>query len=649
MVRYLAVVASLLAGVLAGPVHAQPAGPFAWAVENRFRLWSNAPASADRPGADGLLSAIAGPVTPEQVHDQMVGFLRQHPNLHRVSHWNGRTEQYDLAYVHAASYRVRIGLRQPPAEQGQMCRWTTSAGRFEAAEVPCEYSALLVVPADPSGRGSVPVTVSVRSGRADATLQTDRLQVRDRLIAAIGDSFSSGEGNPDLPSNFANLGGGLADRWVADWSTDRWLGRDRAVAGFGSADWWDPLCHRSFYATPMVAALKYAADHPQEAVTFVSFACSGAHVLQGLLVTQKEPPGFRDSPTAARLKLPQVEALVRNLCRPNANGSSSAVSAGRRTYTTLEIDPSGTQRRDERVAEQSNCADPASRRRLDALIVSIGGNDIGFAPVIFNGLLPRQAADGTGQRILSELRKGTRTPGQAGDYISYVLPDVYRALEQRLDALFPESYQTLQTEYPSPTRGEDGALCGPENELTGDALRHPHQRRLAAIGGVWPDQFVPADNRWHASIDRIEGRAVERTVVAPLNEAVAEFNARAGWTYVTGYAPAFARRGWCAGAAGQEAEFPEWLQSERRWATWNPATWNPYQRRARLFRTPNDSALTESVAKPRESLLFVSRRQEGLMAAMAGAFHPTFEGHVIMGLQVATRIQPAPGPSPRPR
>ena len=210
---------------------------------------------------------------------------------------------------------------------------------------------------------------------------------------------------------------------------------------------------------------------------------------------------------------------------------------------------------------------------------------------------------------------------------------------------FPEAHQTLQTEYPSPTRSETGVLCGAPNEDASGARGHVHLGRLSAISGAWPDKNVPPPARWRLSIDQREGRSVENQVVLPLNGTIASFNAEVNWTYVTGYASAFEKRGWCASSGADQAEFPAWSQTQNRWATWNPGTWDPYVRRARMFRTPNDTALTESVARPRRIAWGIadpwfSERQEGLLASQAGAFHPTYEGHVVMGLTLAQAIQP---------
>nr|QQZ49286.1 hypothetical protein JKL49_19665 [Phenylobacterium glaciei] len=69
-----------------------------------------------------------------------------------------------------------------------------------------------------------------------------------------------------------------------------------ALNGIRNPSWFDPACHRSFYNQHLVAALKFAVARPHEAVTFLSYACSGAAVFNGLLTSQPQPPGYRDDP-----------------------------------------------------------------------------------------------------------------------------------------------------------------------------------------------------------------------------------------------------------------------------------------------------------------------------------------------------------------
>ena len=91
---------------------------------------------------------------------------------------------------------------------------------------------------------------------------TTPIQVKDILIVSIGDSYASGEGNPVVPSVFD-------PEWA--YSPDPTMNTENADA------------HRSTIAGPAQFALQLQEDNPQEAVTFVSVADSGATIPAGLL------------------------------------------------------------------------------------------------------------------------------------------------------------------------------------------------------------------------------------------------------------------------------------------------------------------------------------------------------------------------------
>jgi lysophospholipase L1-like esterase len=91
---------------------------------------------------------------------------------------------------------------------------------------------------------------------------TSDVQVTDVLIASIGDSYASGEGNPVVP-------GILYPEWA--YSPEPAMNIENANA------------HRSTIAAPAQFALELQEENPHEAVTFVSVANSGASIPIGVL------------------------------------------------------------------------------------------------------------------------------------------------------------------------------------------------------------------------------------------------------------------------------------------------------------------------------------------------------------------------------
>ncbi len=105
---------------------------------------------------------------------------------------------------------------------------------------------------------------------------TLKAKVRDLLIVGMGDSFASGEGNPDMPAEFSE-----AQRYKNLYP------RRKNNDARGSALWMDELCHRSLYGHQLRAALQIAIENPQSAVTFLGYACSGAGIEAGILGPQE--------------------------------------------------------------------------------------------------------------------------------------------------------------------------------------------------------------------------------------------------------------------------------------------------------------------------------------------------------------------------
>ena len=98
--------------------------------------------------------------------------------------------------------------------------------------------------------------------------------------------------------------------------------------------------------------------------------------------------------------------------------------------------------------------------------------------------------------------------------------------------------------------------------------------------------------------------------------------------------------------AAEQGALPDWTPATQAWSSWSPADWDPYARRARFFRTPNDAALTQFSRPARPFLgpldgLLVNADQIALVNSLAGAFHPTFQAHARMGLSVAAELQRA--------
>jgi hypothetical protein len=244
------------------------------------------------------------------------------------------------------------------------------------------------------------------------------------------------------------------------------------VGGFiRKARWQSARCHRSALASPAKAALALELGDPHTSTTFVHLACSGAKVSLGLL----RPYKGIDPPDEATPLPPQVKELER-------------------------ID---------------------SVREIDAVMVSIGANDVYFGPMvgfcigkrncvkaIFNPKDPENPIPGEGQPLEGVVE------GALGR-----LDDRYGELAGRLSQVV-EPKRTLIVDYFDPTHDEDGQTC----------------KRIGLFDPIFG----------LGQIDRGEAEWAFDKLLTPLNEEIGKVAARAGWTEVTGVAEAFLTHGYCA-------------------------------------------------------------------------------------------------------
>jgi hypothetical protein len=643
-----------------------------WKVAARFRLWSAAADTPERAAdLEALLTQVAG---GGEVYGAVKGFRdRQTENLLKHSPWNVGTAGYDSSYVYPRSYGIQAGLNAPPP--GAACDWLV-AGRVVQAAVDCrqEVTLNLAALAAPSS-GTAPTPIEARLTGGGAVLAAETVTVRDVLIASLGDSFASGEGNPDIPTNWKtreDYSGYWSRR--GDWH-NRWMGRRTAVRSITPPVWWDSRCHRSFYSQHLVAALKLAADRLHQATTLMTYACSGAAVFNGLLWPQYTPPGYTDDNRVPKLKIAQIEALNRDLCPPDEMGARQMIRAEPPRYVNAELlnvngavrplKPGG--------ALAYRCTSPG--RSVDAVLLTIGGNDVGFSRVIFDAMLPRKIAPGDplGKLSLNVLRNRLATlPETAQASVLRLLPSRLKEVSGRLKVVAPGA-PVLHTGYPDPmvsARGEPGVepeLCGAIPTFSGE-FQQPKGKTedvaddqhgsldrlyLTALDGAWPDRFVDKEKRWAMFIDQEEASHARSTMIAALNAAIAKGQDKT-WKPVS-FGDAFVRHGWCVDAdyralpnyesvatPGSKPPPPAWIDG------WSPQKWEPYKPRERYFRTPNDAALTQISVRPRTflgpfsqlSTHFVDvKGRSALLGAMSGAFHPTFQAHVVMGLKTSETLE----------
>lgn len=327
--------------------------------------------------------------------------------------------------------------------------------------------------------GDVEVTLRVVVSfpfRSFGLSSAETITISDLLVVAIGDSYASGEGNPERRRGVT----GDSPSW-GDGRGDLRVEADHAQA------------RRSALAWPSQLALALERSDPHSSVTFVSVAASSASIDSGLLGPQND-----------RLPIAQVP----------------------------------------RVAEL------VRERDIDLLLITIGGNDIGFSRLVAGLVDADSWLDPVCYENDLENIWASVTDGQWNrvSRLSWTISDPFHIrcrtvidpagvslaglddLDTELDRLADRIERTLDPrrvlvmEYPDPTGFSNGAKDEICDEIVGDA---------APLG-------------LH-EINRAEQQLGRSEVLDPLNAALQAASLRHEWTYVGGVVAAFTDgHGYCA-------------------------------------------------------------------------------------------------------
>lgn len=175
---------------------------------------------------------------------------------------NGRIDMPNSkAYVNPASYTIRLDASSTMSPLAiTSYKWTISGGGLSA---PLGYTGQKISAKVPKlGKYTVKLDVVDSGGRKATTSQS--VLVKDILIVQLGDSYASGEGNPEVPSSKPK-----SVRW-ADGVSDS-MTRENFEA------------HRSILCASSQAALALERSDPHFSVTYINLAQSGATIAEGLL------------------------------------------------------------------------------------------------------------------------------------------------------------------------------------------------------------------------------------------------------------------------------------------------------------------------------------------------------------------------------
>jgi hypothetical protein len=578
--------------------------------------------------------------------------------------WGSAKEDFILPDAHTVV--VRLAAEHVQAAAGGKCVWLWQAhapgAKAETRTLPCAER--LTIPRVPystdRSRSGVTVTVKLPDGRG---FTDPNVSVEDLLIVALGDSFASGESNPDRPVTFS-AGRQMTYDPVAtreDVMATRSLKPKEAPAyGLASGDagvdaktlprrlledeekgyqyrlgsrefsdafqrrnahWVSADCHRSQYGYPFRAAMQLALENRHRAVSLVHLACTGAEVAAGLFLEKDAREQF-DKPNSKRVPA-QFDQLSDLICRGGSAARTKTASYKLPDYSH------GNTSITMRDVTMRWCPPGQRKRPIDVVLLSIGGNDVGFSALAYytisddaSAVAPIAALIGSSIRFGADV---TRV------YLG-VLDRRMKAVKDALgDGFGVAPSQVVQTSYEPLQFDETGALCGMRPTLGVDV--HPKLR-------ISRERIQEASSFQGELLARLEciSDATKRRD-CPSNLATGRGT---GFKFVTDHLPKFAKRGVCA-RDPQRAQIDGTMMAMPRkdasgeFQPYNPANALPYGHRWRLFHTPNDAFLTANTHKEGISLFDIM--QPAYAGLYSGALHPTAEGHAIVADSVLPHVR----------
>jgi len=657
------------------------AADLVWEVVNPFRLYRQSKSFALHQAAYGALRPVAGEPPADLIQRierclndpdpaQPAAFaicrgLAQTLNFDRQLGWASSTVEdtcYDRsarprAYpatcaregraedlVLPASHVVRIGLSPSRLAQAGIgdCAWSwmpRAGGQAQTARLPCAQG--LLISDVPFAREQAASGVEVEARLPDGRTVSESVVVDDVFVVALGDSFASGEGNPDRPVRLSNaraldytasssrsadrrLKGARKDDFFSYYLPKRVM-RDEEIGRIypfdsqefldafweRSAVWLSPDCHRSQYAFPFRVALQLALEDRHRAVTLVNLGCSGAEVIKGLFEAMPAREHWDASRAKTRDVPGQFEQLTRLLCRTNARGTAR--------YPLKEFAP-GSTRGSERSIALSYCPKEDRKRDIDLILLSIGGNDVGFSQLAAYTFLESVGDIARIARVREhQLRFG---PNVANAYLS-VLDARLDAVRKALDTGFGVApAKVVHVSYEPALNDENQDLCGrdPDRARTGMDV---HARFRFDAGRV---------REVNGFLNSLLGRLQCIAQGGPSCGGSPPAGGGTGFALVVEHQNEFLRRGVCARDPGANAnlmQVPRIRIGATGFSPYLPGAYRPYAHHRRLFRTPNDGFMTANEHKGGETPL-IDIVQPAIAALYSGAFHPTAEAHALV-------------------
>ena len=592
----------------AAPIQEQAAGgmQISWEVRSRFRLFREERDFQIHVAAESNQSILAAEQALELQSDGR-GWARNAVNRLCIDLGGHVSEpctrdKIKESYLTPTEHPVTVRLTGA-VPVGAVCAWS-----FDDGDGPRSTTQDCAEPIDFRARygRATNATVDVASGGDAPQRLMTQIKVRDILIAGLGDSIASGEGNPDRTVALSDEGfcfrsylGGAGREFYRP-SRAGYKG-GRACGTSGSLDtwqqygalWMNAACHRSLYSYQTRAALALAVRYQHIAVTYLPLACTGASIPDGMLGSQRARECLTAKSSAK--------------CQGTVNGQIA-------------------QLREVLAAARHRQPD----RKLDLVLMTIGANDINFS-----GLVSDVIVDAATERAL--FRRGGLIGSVDGSRSSLErdLPQSFARLRTALRPLLDNDLsRVVFVSYANPALANGGAPChGGKAGFDVHPSFNADPGRLATVTDYVESEFLP----------RLKALALCQSGVICRDPGGDRM------TFVEAHQAAFADHGFCA-RAGSDPEFDRECFSAKgdRFvssiveAPQQPlacgrgaSAFRAYLPRARWIRDANDSYFTAMTYPQAQSSSMqpsdIHDATWGLLSAVyGGAIHPTAEGHAAM-------------------
>lgn len=527
---------------------------------------------------------ILAPLMSDYAYSSKGGCKGRDANYKFKTLWNPCTEKYSSKlFEEPTAHDVIVKIINAPVGS---C--TFKLGEAPTIAAPCHSPLVISVP-----YLKEPQKLAIEGIPGSPTL-TENIQVRDVLLFAFGDSFSSGESNPDVqaihtnhPTQLYEGGEGL---FGASWiKSPHQLKR--------SPEWWDRRCHRSVLSWPILAAAQLAANDPHMVVKIASWACTGAEISDGFYSPQIRKGDDAKGKSVSRS---QFMAARDAICTKDVNSGESfdtVIHRSRKYGATF--------------GSAVGCSQADRRREIDGILFTFGGNDVYFGPVILDAIGITKTNISFINKPITKLRDMlVKKPKHANDLIEGKVDNKHNHLQTRYKALnagflalgvTPD--KVFQIQYPDPLRDKNGAFCDVS-----------HFDGMDSIDNI---QIRSNVSKWEAC-------NVHRHLIYPLQNAIKP--SKNGWNVVDEHVIPMLPNGICAFNSDREKEMTMPRLMYGIWArNYRPTDYNHYEPTQRWFRTPDD--------------VVMGMYSGSTFMPVAGAFHPSAQAHAAIADEVFKRLK----------